>query len=120
MSAVTNVCGYDRWARYVVLCQGKSGSGASLGACDAAWVRTCVGVPLSHCMSDRMFLPLGVDSHGRIASVQRRVNGLSVRFDARERGGTGRKTCTVLNRVGRIDLQDLNSVDGFRAWWLSR
>ena len=75
MSAVTNVRGYDRWARYVVLCQGKSGSGASLGACDAAWVRTCVGVPLSHCMSDRMFLPLGVDSHGRIASVQRRVKG---------------------------------------------
>ena len=35
--------------------------------------KACADVPLSHCMSDRMFLPLGVDSHGRIASVQRRV-----------------------------------------------
>ena len=38
-------------------------------------VQACANVPLSHCMSDRMFLPLGVDSHGRIASVQRRVKG---------------------------------------------
>ena len=69
-------------------------------------------VPQSHCMSDRMFLPFEVDSHGWIASVQRRVKGY----------------LSVIERMNNLlcaevswekDLQSSNSVDGFRAWWFS-
>ena len=45
VGAVANVRGYDCWARYVVLCQGKSGSGASLGACDARIGESLCGGP---------------------------------------------------------------------------
>jgi hypothetical protein len=56
---VIRAVGLSCW-RAVVLCQGESGSGASLGACDRCWsLPSWLGsgqVPLSGRMSDRVWL----------------------------------------------------------------
>ena len=62
-------------------------------------------------MSDRMFLPFEVDSHGRIASVQRRVKGFSSIHEVREHGRMSEKTCCVL-----IELEDL--IHGPSRLWM--